>query len=190
MSTPVGHSRLQPLHETQSAIVSRIASEASASGPSWPDKREAQRVGAAARQMLLVAGGAVGRAHHARIGSCGRRRCCCTSRRRWRSRPIPTSRARSSSGSLPVARLEAEERAVVHLRRADDLAGIEQARRDRTCPSPPRRRARCASRTSARGIPSARCRRRARRNASPCIRAPSRRPPRRSRASAWPRAPA
>src|SRR3954468_15316968 len=37
MSTPVGHSRLQPLHETQSAIVSRISSETSASGPSWLD---------------------------------------------------------------------------------------------------------------------------------------------------------
>src|SRR5207302_914839 len=31
------HSRLQPLHETHSAIVSRIASDTSASGPSWPD---------------------------------------------------------------------------------------------------------------------------------------------------------
>src|SRR6202035_89766 len=28
----------QPLHETQSDIVSAIASEVSASGPSWPDK--------------------------------------------------------------------------------------------------------------------------------------------------------
>src|SRR6478736_5175817 len=37
MSTPVGHSRLQPLHETQSAIVSRISSETSASEPSCPD---------------------------------------------------------------------------------------------------------------------------------------------------------
>src|SRR3984893_13742232 len=38
MSTPVGHSRRQPLHDTQSDIVSAIASEASASGPSCPDK--------------------------------------------------------------------------------------------------------------------------------------------------------
>src|SRR3954447_26954668 len=37
MSTPVGHSRLQPLQETHSASVSRISSETSASGPSWPD---------------------------------------------------------------------------------------------------------------------------------------------------------
>ena len=36
MSTPVGHSRRQPLHETQSFIVSAISSEVSASGPSWP----------------------------------------------------------------------------------------------------------------------------------------------------------
>src|SRR5882724_9228548 len=37
ISTPVGHSRLQPLHEMHSAIVSRISSDTSASGPSWPD---------------------------------------------------------------------------------------------------------------------------------------------------------
>src|ERR1700726_4680409 len=37
MSTPVGHSRLQPLHDTHNSIVSCIASEVSAPGPSWPD---------------------------------------------------------------------------------------------------------------------------------------------------------
>src|SRR6185312_11451554 len=37
ISTPVGHSRLQPLHDTHSAIVSRISSDTSASGPSCPD---------------------------------------------------------------------------------------------------------------------------------------------------------
>src|SRR5579862_6304353 len=37
MSTPVGHSRRQPLHETQSDMVSAIASEVSAPGPSWPE---------------------------------------------------------------------------------------------------------------------------------------------------------
>ena len=36
MSTPVGHSRRQPLQETQSFSVSAISSEVSASGPSWP----------------------------------------------------------------------------------------------------------------------------------------------------------
>jgi len=32
---------LAALHDTQSAIVSRIASEVSASGPSWPDRASA-----------------------------------------------------------------------------------------------------------------------------------------------------
>src|SRR5205807_6456681 len=34
--TPVGHSRRQALQETQSFSVSAMASDASASGPSWP----------------------------------------------------------------------------------------------------------------------------------------------------------
>src|SRR5215470_10761726 len=37
MSTPVGHSRLQPLHETHRSSVSRISSEVKASFPSWPE---------------------------------------------------------------------------------------------------------------------------------------------------------
>src|SRR4249920_1200150 len=37
MSTPVGHSRLQPLQLTHSASVSYIDAEASASAPSCPD---------------------------------------------------------------------------------------------------------------------------------------------------------
>ena len=37
MSTPVGHSRLQPLQPTQRSSVSYSASEVSASGPSCPD---------------------------------------------------------------------------------------------------------------------------------------------------------
>src|ERR1700704_294454 len=37
MSTPVGHSRLQPLQDTHKASVSCISSEVNASGPSWPE---------------------------------------------------------------------------------------------------------------------------------------------------------
>src|ERR1700755_2855590 len=59
MSTPVGHSRRQALHETQSFIVSAISSEDSASGPDWPG------MAAAAGAVALVAGDAVARAHHA-----------------------------------------------------------------------------------------------------------------------------
>src|SRR5882724_5153037 len=37
MSTPVGHSRLQPLHETHRSKVSNISSDVNASGPSCPE---------------------------------------------------------------------------------------------------------------------------------------------------------
>ena len=37
MSTPVGHSRLQPLHETQRSSASFTASLVNASVPSWPE---------------------------------------------------------------------------------------------------------------------------------------------------------
>ena len=36
MSTPVGHSRLHPLHDTQSDIASAISAESRPSFPSWP----------------------------------------------------------------------------------------------------------------------------------------------------------
>src|SRR5258706_16378355 len=37
MSTPVGHSRLQPLHDTHRSSVSYISSEVNASSPSCPE---------------------------------------------------------------------------------------------------------------------------------------------------------
>src|SRR2546427_8837912 len=37
MSTPVGHSRLQPLQDTQRSSVSYISSDVKAPGPSWPE---------------------------------------------------------------------------------------------------------------------------------------------------------
>ena len=83
-------------------------------------QREPQRIGAAARQVHLVARRAEGRAHRAGVELRGNGRCCCTSRRPWRSRrsnrrrcparsaprsagrsghPRPTSRARAYSRS-------------------------------------------------------------------------------------------
>src|SRR5690349_7389700 len=38
MSTPVGHSRLQPLHDTHSASVSNISCEVKASAPNCPER--------------------------------------------------------------------------------------------------------------------------------------------------------
>ena len=65
MSTPVGHSRRQPLQDTQSFSVSAISSEVERIRPELAGDREPQRVGAAARDVALVAGDAIARAHHA-----------------------------------------------------------------------------------------------------------------------------
>ncbi len=103
MSTPVGHSRRHALHETHSFSVSAISSEVSASGPSWPVMRKPQRIGAAARDVALVPGDPIARAHDAARERRGRRRCCCTSRprpgNRRRRRDRPTSRAAVSISS-------------------------------------------------------------------------------------------
>ena len=68
MSTPVGHSRLQPLHETQrSSVVVHLVADASAVRAELAREREAQRIRAAARDMLLVARHAIRRAHRAGV---------------------------------------------------------------------------------------------------------------------------
>src|SRR5580658_7972265 len=67
MSTPVGHSRRQPLHEMQSDIVSAIASEVSASGPSWPDSARRSEL-ARPRVKCCSSPVAVRGAHHAGVG--------------------------------------------------------------------------------------------------------------------------
>ena len=96
-------------------------------------QRQAQRVGAAARQMLLVAGRAVGRAHHAGIGFAAGAVVVAHLGGAGEAAPFrPVERGLERQ--LRVARLEAEQAAVVHLRRPDDLAGVEQARPGRTCP--------------------------------------------------------
>ena len=65
MSTPVGHSRLQALQETQSSSVSAISSERQRVRAELAGHREPQRVGAAAGDIALVARDAVARAHDA-----------------------------------------------------------------------------------------------------------------------------
>ena len=67
MSTPVGHSRLQPLHDTHSASVSYSSRDVESVGPELAGEREPQRVGAAARHVALVARHAVRRAHRAGV---------------------------------------------------------------------------------------------------------------------------
>ena len=68
-------------------------------GAELAGERQAQRVGAAAGDVLLVAGGAEGGAHDARRRPSGRRRCRCTSRRRRRGRPRRDQSRTVSSGS-------------------------------------------------------------------------------------------
>src|SRR2546421_1354188 len=83
-STPVGHSRLQPLHEMHSAIVSRMSSETSASGPSWPDK--------ASRKVLARP----------------RVRCCSSLVARKEGHMTPASRARQAPLLLHISAAAAE----------------------------------------------------------------------------------
>ena len=194
MSTPVGHSRRHALHETHSSIASATRVRGHGVGAELAGQRQAQRVGAAAREVL--------------------------SRRAWRGsdghitpaskpRQVPLLLHISTAPSMPpsgpgwsdqssfgvkprdrrVAGRVAEQRAVVHARRPHDAAGVEQRRSDRTRPSPPRTRARCAApniaslnslRDDAVAVLAG--------MASPCIRAPGRSIPRRSRAS-WRRRP-
>ena len=63
MSTPVGHSRRQALQLTQRAIASAIVVPGHGVRPELPRERPAQRVGAAAGEVGLLARDAVGRAH-------------------------------------------------------------------------------------------------------------------------------
>ena len=116
--------------------VSAISSEVSASGPSWPDDGEAQRVGAPAGDVALVAGDAVARAHDA----AGERaagavvvahldRALETAAGAGIGRPVEPRIDLFGVVVRPVA----EEGAVVEFGRMHDLAGIEAVVRDRSC---------------------------------------------------------
>ena len=67
MSTPVGQSRLQPLQPTHRSSASRHRVAGQRVGAELARQRQPQRVGAAARQVLLVARDAVARAHRAGV---------------------------------------------------------------------------------------------------------------------------
>ncbi len=125
MSTPVGHSRLQPLHEMHSAIVSRMLVGDERLGPELARQCQPQCVGAAARQMLLVAGRAIGRAHDAGVAGAAGAVVVAHLGRRGEAAPFrPVERGVDRQRA--VVRLEAEQAAVVHLRRPHDLAGVEE----------------------------------------------------------------
>ena len=130
MSTPVGHSWRQALQETQSFSVSIISSEESASGAKLAGDREPQRIGAASRHILLVARRAVGRAHHAALELAAGAVVVAHLDRALKaaagagiSRPVEFCLELGDA----IVGLEAEQRAIVHPGRIDDLAGIEHA---------------------------------------------------------------
>ena len=132
MSTPVGHSWRQALQDTQSFSVSIISSEASASGPELAGDRQPQRIGAAARDVLLVAGGAIGRAHHAAFELAAGAVVVAHLDRALEAaagagigRPVE----RGLQLRDAIVRRIAKQRAIVHLGRIDDLAGIEHIAR-------------------------------------------------------------
>ena len=130
MSTPVGHSRRQPLQETHSFIVSSMSSEANASGPSWP---EMARRNALARPRVTSRSLPVMRKEgHITPATCLRHSPLLLhiSTAPWKPRPgagigRPVERGRHLRHA--IVRLESEQRAVVHFRGAHDLAGVQRA---------------------------------------------------------------
>ena len=96
-------------------------------GPKLAGEREPQRVGAPARQVPLPPGRPEGGAHHAGVGlAAGAVVVAHLRRAEEAARPVGPVERRGER-SRGVARPEAEERAVVHPGRANDLAGIEEA---------------------------------------------------------------
>ena len=155
-------------------------------GTELPGDGEPQCIGAAARDVLLVARRPVGRTHDA----AGERAAGAvvvahldgaleTAADAGIGRPVEHRRHRLAV----IAGAVAEIGAVVEVRRPHDLAGIEQAAGIEAVLDLLEGMHQPLAEHRLDGIPSAPARRRARRNASPCIRAPTRTPPRRSRAS-------
>ena len=125
MSTPAGQSDAQPLQDRH-----RSSDSCTSSAREAPDQRAVgqllQHPRPAAGGVLLVAGGEVGRAHHAagrrwcRRGTCRRRR---SGARRW------TGRRRRAGRRTPRPRAHRPRRrhpqVGVQRRRVDDHAGVE-----------------------------------------------------------------
>ena len=131
MSTPVGHSRRHALQETHSFIASASASDAIASAPSWPVS--ARRSVLARPRVRWVSSRVTRKDGHITPAS--------------KARQVPLLLHISTAPSMPpsgpgwsdqssfgvksgdrrVAGRVAEQRAVVHARRADDAAGVQHA---------------------------------------------------------------
>ena len=114
MSTLSGHSLLHALHIRQRSRISCSRSSPSAARGSGSAERLDQRVGAAARRVLLLARGHVRRAHDAGRRSCGRRRCSCSGRPPPR---IPPTTPKSSGSQRAGRRQRGVAQVVGHRRR-------------------------------------------------------------------------
>ena len=152
MSTPVGHSRLQALHETHSFSAAATSSPASASAlPTAPSAPAAACWPGRASHRTLVPRHPIARAHRPRVETTGRSRCCCTSPPRTAARPHQPPRNyghpdQSNTGTTAASAAYAgpyrnSVRSSIR-RRPHDAPGVQQPRRDRTHPSPPRTPAR------------------------------------------------
>ena len=98
--------------------------------PELAGDRQPQRIGAAARDILLVAGGAIGRAHHAAFELAAGAVVVAHLDRALEAaagagigRPVE----RGLQLADAIVRRIAKQRAVIHFWRIDDLAGIEHA---------------------------------------------------------------
>ena len=176
MSTPVGHSRLQPLQ--RNAQVQRLAHRLGGEVASWPSWPVSARRSVLARPRVRCCSSlrdAVGRAHDAGLELAAVRRCCCTSPRRPAKPPpvAPDGRpveARSSSRRQPAVVRACSGTALRSSMRggSHDLAGVHAGPSGRST-SLISAKARVEPRAEHRLDPfaSAPARRRARRNSEP-----------------------
>ena len=94
--------------------------------PQLARQRQPQRVGTPAREMLLVARDSERRTHRARIKLAAMAVVVAHLNRFIQPAPfVPIQRGFDRNGF--IARLEAEQRAIILLRRAHDFTGVEQA---------------------------------------------------------------
>ena len=109
-------------------MVSRMSSETSASGPSWPDKASRNVL---ARPRVRCCSSPVARNDgHMTAGVARAAGAVVVAHLDRAGEPAPFRPVeRGGERQRPVVGLEAEQAAVVHLRGPDDLAGVEQALR-------------------------------------------------------------
>ena len=125
MSTPVGQSRAQPLQARHRSSASCDRGVRQAAGPAVPSSASWSTRGAAAGGVLLLAGGQVGRAHHA-AGPRGARTCRRPVQRCTASPSEPPSCGEAQREASARCRGRRRAQVGVQRRRVDEDAGVEQ----------------------------------------------------------------